>query len=110
MDIGLVFIMGNRLKIAQVAPLYESVPPKLHVGAERVVSQLRKALVGLGHKATLYTSSDSITKAKLRPVCPRALRPNRICGAPLDHGQLHAALDDAGADGVDAAIPLRHAG
>src|SRR5258708_33694486 len=66
--------METRLKIAQVAPLYESVPPKLYGGTERVVSYLTEALVELGHDVTLYASGDSITKAKLRPVCPRALR------------------------------------
>jgi glycosyltransferase involved in cell wall biosynthesis len=66
--------MERRLKIAQVAPLYESVPPKLYGGTERVVSHLTEALVELGHDVTLYASGDSTTKAKLRPLCPHALR------------------------------------
>ncbi len=74
MNCGLDFSVERRLKIAQVAPLYESVPPKLYGGTERVVSHLTEALVELGHDVTLYASGDSITKAKLRPVCPRALR------------------------------------
>lgn len=68
--------MENRLKIAQVAPLYESVPPKYYGGTERVVSYLTEALVSLGHDVTLYASGDSVTSAKLRPVCRNALRLN----------------------------------
>lgn len=66
--------MENCLKIAQVAPLYESVPPKFYGGTERVVSYLTEALVSLGHDVTLYASGDSITSAKLRPICRNALR------------------------------------
>jgi glycosyltransferase involved in cell wall biosynthesis len=66
--------MENRLKIAQVAPLYESVPPKLYGGTERVVSYLTEALVSLGHDVTLYAAGDSVTSAKLRPACYHALR------------------------------------
>lgn len=62
------------MKIAQIAPLYESVPPKLYGGTERVVSYLTDELVRQGHDVTLFASSDSVTKAKLRPVCERALR------------------------------------
>ena len=66
--------MEGWLKIAQVAPLYESVPPKYYGGTERVVSYLTEALVSLGHDVTLYASGDSVTSAKLRPVCRNALR------------------------------------
>jgi glycosyltransferase involved in cell wall biosynthesis len=66
--------MENRLRIAQVAPLYESVPPKYYGGTERVVSYLTEALVSLGHDVTLYAAGDSITSAKLRPLCRNALR------------------------------------
>ncbi|HXC34397.1 MAG TPA: glycosyltransferase family 4 protein [Candidatus Acidoferrales bacterium] len=66
--------MENCLKIAQVAPLYESVPPKYYGGTERVVSYLTEALVSLGHHVTLYASGDSATSAKLRPICRSALR------------------------------------
>ena len=62
------------MKIAQVAPLYESVPPKLYGGTERVVSYLTEELVALGHDVTLYASGDSQTSARLRSVCDRALR------------------------------------
>jgi glycosyltransferase involved in cell wall biosynthesis len=62
------------MKIAQVAPLYESVPPKLYGGTERVVSYLTEELVKLGHDVTLYASGDSLTSARLRSVCERALR------------------------------------
>jgi glycosyltransferase involved in cell wall biosynthesis len=66
--------MENRLKIAQVAPLYESVPPKCYGGTERVVSYLTEALVNLGHDVTLYATGDSVTSAKLRPACRNAIR------------------------------------
>src|SRR4051812_35811432 len=62
------------MRIAQVAPLYESVPPKLYGGTERVVSYLTEELVRQGHEVTLFASGDSITSASLRPVCQRALR------------------------------------
>ncbi len=64
---------GN-VKIAQVAPLIESVPPKLYGGTERVVSYLTETLVELGHEVTLFASGDSVTSATLRPGCDRALR------------------------------------
>ncbi|HYZ83559.1 MAG TPA: glycosyltransferase family 4 protein [Bryobacteraceae bacterium] len=60
----------ERLRIAQVAPLYESVPPQLYGGTERVVSWLTEELVELGHDVTLFASGDSQTRAKLAPVCP----------------------------------------
>ncbi len=62
------------MKIAQVAPLTEAVPPKLYGGTERVVAYLTDALVELGHEVTLFASGDSLTKAKLAPIWPRALR------------------------------------
>ena len=62
------------MKIAQVAPLAESVPPALYGGTERVVSYLTEELVALGYDVTLFASGDSITDAELVPVCPRALR------------------------------------
>jgi glycosyltransferase involved in cell wall biosynthesis len=65
------------VKIAQVAPLYESVPPRLYGGTERVVSYLTEELVRQGHDVTLFASADSKTAAKLRPICPRALRLER---------------------------------
>jgi glycosyltransferase involved in cell wall biosynthesis len=62
------------MKIAQVAPLVEAVPPKLYGGTERVVAYLTDALVELGHDVTLFASGDSSTQAKLVPIWPRALR------------------------------------
>src|SRR5688572_28629752 len=62
------------MRIAQVAPLYESVPPKLYGGTERVVSWLTEELVRRGHDVTLYAAGDSETDARLVPGRPRALR------------------------------------
>lgn len=62
------------LKIAQIAPLYESVPPKLYGGTERVVAYLTDELVDMGYDVTLFASGDSITKASLVPITPHALR------------------------------------
>jgi glycosyltransferase involved in cell wall biosynthesis len=62
------------MKIAQVAPLYESVPPKLYGGTERVVSYLTEELVRQGHDVVLFASGDSQTSAELRAICPRSLR------------------------------------
>ena len=62
------------MRIAQIAPLTESVPPRLYGGTERVVSYITEALVELGHDVTLFASGDSQTSAKLVPVWPRALR------------------------------------
>ena len=62
------------MRIAQVAPLTEAVPPKLYGGTERVVHWLTEELVALGHDVTLFASGDSITRARLIPGCERALR------------------------------------
>jgi glycosyltransferase involved in cell wall biosynthesis len=62
------------LRIAQVAPLYESVPPKLYGGTERVVSFLTEELLAQGHNVTLFASADSVTGARLVPCCEQALR------------------------------------
>lgn len=62
------------MRIAQVAPLCESVPPKLYGGTERVVSWLTEGLVEQGHEVTLFASGDSLTNARLVPIVPRALR------------------------------------
>ncbi len=62
------------MKIAQVAPLTEAVPPKLYGGTERMVAYLTDALVELGHEVTLFASGDSATRATLQPIWPRALR------------------------------------
>jgi len=74
------------MNIAQIAPLYESVPPAYYGGTERVVSYLTEKLVEMGHQVTLYASGDSITKARLRPVCRRALRLDKDSVEPVaDH-------------------------
>jgi len=73
------------MRIAQVAPLYESVPPKLYGGTERIVSYLTEELVKQGHDVTLFASGDSLTQAKIVPVCPRALRLDAQCVDQLAH-------------------------
>ena len=62
------------MKIAQISPLYEAVPPKLYGGTERVVAHLCDALVDLGHEVTLFASAEAETKAKLVPVRDQAIR------------------------------------
>ena len=74
------------MKIAQVAPLWESVPPVLYGGTERVVSFMTEELVRQGHEVTLFASGDSTTKARLVPMCAEALRTSKVvmnCEAPL---------------------------
>ena len=65
------------MHIAQIAPLFEAVPPKLYGGTERVVHWLTEELVGLGHQVTLFASGDSRTSANLDAAWPRALRLER---------------------------------
>ncbi|MDQ2803711.1 MAG: glycosyltransferase [Pseudomonadota bacterium] len=62
------------MRIAQIAPLHEAVPPKLYGGTERVVSFLTEELVALGHEVTLFASGDSETNAQLEAIWPHALR------------------------------------
>jgi glycosyltransferase involved in cell wall biosynthesis len=76
---------GGKVRIAQVSPLYESVPPKLYGGTERVVSFLTESLVELGHDVTLFASGDSQTRARLIPGAPRALRLDRGSQDPIAH-------------------------
>ena len=66
------------MKIAQVAPLFESVPPKFYGGTERVVSYLTEELVAKGHEVTLFASGDSTTSAILKPYCPQAIRLSKL--------------------------------
>ena len=73
------------MRIAQVAPLYESVPPKHYGGTERVVSYLTEELVREGHEVTLFASGDSVTTARLVAACRRALRLDKDCVDPLAH-------------------------
>ena len=70
------------MKIAQIAPLFESVPPKSYGGTERVVHYLTEELVKLGHEITLYASGDSETSARLKAICPRALRLDKHSADP----------------------------
>jgi glycosyltransferase involved in cell wall biosynthesis len=76
------------MKIAQVAPLIENVPPRLYGGTERIVSYLTEALVGLGNDVTLFASGDSITSAELDPCCTRALRLDPTAGDTIPHFML----------------------
>jgi glycosyltransferase involved in cell wall biosynthesis len=73
------------MRIAQVAPLFESVPPKLYGGTERVVSYLTEELVRQGHEVTLFASGDSETTARLVAGCPRALWQEPACREQLPH-------------------------
>jgi glycosyltransferase involved in cell wall biosynthesis len=77
------------MRIAQIAPLTESVPPKLYGGTERVVHWLTEELVALGHDVTLYASGDSITSARLEASWPRALR---LDGSVRDPNALHMLM------------------
>ena len=99
------------MKIAQVAPLWESVPPKLYGGTERIVSYITEELVRMGHEVTLFASGDSDTAARLEAICPQALRLNagifnrdapmmmlqeRSLGADGDFDVIHSHLDFLG--------------
>src|SRR3954452_4388505 len=79
------------MRIAQLAPLAESVPQKLYGGTERVIAWLVDELVESGHDVTLFASGDSKTKGKLHAVWPRALRlgrkgadPNAACALLIE--------------------------
>src|SRR5215831_20338106 len=73
------------MRIAQVAPLHESVPPRWYGGTERVVSWLTEELVREGHDVTLFASGDSLTSANLVPCCPASLRTTKTCKDTLPH-------------------------
>jgi glycosyltransferase involved in cell wall biosynthesis len=73
------------MKIAQVSPLMEAVPPKLYGGTERIVAYLTDELVAMGHDVTLFASGDSITTATLEPCWPRALRLDNAGDALAPH-------------------------
>ena len=77
------------MRIAQVAPLTEAVPPKLYGGTERVVHWLTEELVALGHDVTLFASGDSETSGKLEALWPKALR---LDGAVRDPNALHMVM------------------
>ena len=77
------------MKIAQIAPLVESVPPRLYGGTERIVHVLTEELVRQGHEVTLFASADSVTSARLAAGAPPALRLSRATEDPLPH---HVAM------------------
>jgi glycosyltransferase involved in cell wall biosynthesis len=87
------------MKIAQVCPLYESCPPRLYGGTERVVSHLTEELVCQGHEVTLFASADSQTNADLQACCEQALRLDPKCKDPLPH---HLAQLNRVAQSADA--------
>lgn len=73
------------MRIAQISPLFESVPPKFYGGTERVVSTLTEGLIKNGHDVTLFASGDSKTTAQLIPICREALRLSKIKDPCADH-------------------------
>lgn len=77
-----------QMRIAQVAPLMESVPPRLYGGTERIVSYLTEELVAQGHDVTLFASADSITTANLVPCCAHALRLDTSVSDPIPYYML----------------------
>jgi Glycosyltransferase Family 4 len=87
----------NLVRIAQVAPLQESVLPRFYGGTERVVSYLTENFVQLGHDVTLFASGDSETRARLVPICRQALRlnPNCLNSLPYEVLALEAAIGEA---------------
>jgi glycosyltransferase involved in cell wall biosynthesis len=89
------------MRIAQIAPLHEAVPPKLYGGTERVVSFLTEELVALGHDVTLFASGDSVTSAKLEPIWPRALRLDPAIRDPIAPHMLLMEAARAKADEFD---------
>ncbi|ABE37141.1 glycosyl transferases group 1 family protein [Paraburkholderia xenovorans LB400] len=89
------------MRIAQVAPLYESVPPSAYGATERVVSYLTEELVRRNHDVTLYASADSATRAKLVPVCERGLWRDAAVWDTLTHHVRQLALVARDADAFD---------
>jgi glycosyltransferase involved in cell wall biosynthesis len=73
------------MRIAQVPPLFESVPPRKYGGTERVVSYLTEELVRQGHHVTLFGTADSMTAAELVPICRTGLRLSDNCVIPMAH-------------------------
>ena len=76
------------MKIAQVAPLFESIPPRRYGGTERIVSYLTEELVRQGHDVTLFASGESVTSARLVPCCEQSLRLDPKVRDPLPHQML----------------------
>ena len=87
--VQMIATMETKMRIAEISPLTEAVPPKLYGGTERVISWLTEELVSLGHDVTLFASGDSVTRAKLAPMWPRALR---LDGAVRDPNALHMTM------------------
>jgi len=85
------------MRIAQVAPLHESVPPPKYGGTERVVALLSEALIEDGHDVTVYATGDSTTTGKLRPGCERAIRdnPDRVDPVVLHYLMFEQVLHEA---------------
>src|SRR3569833_3719120 len=86
------------MRIAQIAPLAEAVPPKRYGGTERVVSYLTEELVRQGHEVTRFASGDSQTSAKLVPCCPRAVRRDESVADPVPHTLMMLDRVRGGAD------------
>ena len=86
------------MRIAQVAPLFESVPPSGYGGTERIVSYLTEELVRQGHDVTLFATADSVTAATLVPGSRRALRTDPDC---KDAAAFHIAMLEQVAARVD---------
>jgi len=89
------------MKIAQIAPLIESVPPRLYGGTERVVAYLTDELVRLGHEVTLFASGDSVSSAKLVCCVPTALRLDSNVHDPIPYYMLMLDRVRELADGFD---------
>jgi glycosyltransferase involved in cell wall biosynthesis len=89
------------MRIAQISPLYESVPPRYYGGTERIVSYLTEELHRQGHEVTLFASGDSVTSAELVAVCPRSLRLNENCVDQMAHHILMLEHVFQLADGFD---------
>jgi glycosyltransferase involved in cell wall biosynthesis len=87
----------RRLRIAQVAPLYESVPPKLYGGTERVVAYLTEELKRRGHEVTLFATGDSTAAATIEATHPKSLRATGMvsCGNSLHLPMLSEVFDHA---------------
>ena len=82
-------VASEGMRIAQVAPLFERVPPHQYGGTERVVSYLTEELVARGHAVTLFASGDSITRARLLAGCERSLR---LHAASVDPVAIHLGM------------------
>src|ERR1700716_3882429 len=90
-SLGKVDQRRSIVRIAQVSPLYESVPPHCYGGTERVVSYLTEELVRQGHDVTLFASGDSVTAAELVACAPEALR---LDSRVRDHIPYHMIMLD----------------